>query len=620
MLDMKFGSQQSFVSLALITALGVVVVVLAVLQYRWSTQVSDAERERLQTTLQTAMNQFREDLHRELASICSAFDINRAESAEQAEGLYAEHYDNWERTAAHRELVTGVYLWEETQAHHAALFRLNPKAGQFEAVDCPSRFGDLCASMARKPAAHPNEPGPPGLPFAWSLRGEIPALVHPAFWTGSNGDDPVRAVRRPAGYVVIELNCDFLQKGLLAELARRYFGGPQGLVYQVAVVGGSDRRNQIYLSEAVPLQGILASADGTLELFGPRHPHPLQPRPEDLPRGEFRFRPENPNPRRLLFAERRALAGPPRGFGPFVILPDLAAARWELVVRHRAGSLSEVVAGMRRRNLGLSFGVLLVLAASVVMIIVWTERAQKLAKLQMDFVTGVSHELRTPVSVICSAAENLADGVANTTVQVEQYGALIRNEGRRLSEMVEQILLFAAARERRWHYDARPLQIQEIIDSTLADSENLIGASGFTVEKRVAPGLPQVLADPSALGQCLRNLITNALKYGVANRWLGIYAQTGVGVQGDEIQVTVQDRGPGIDPGDLPHVFEPFYRGNSARTSQIHGTGLGLSLVKQITEAMGGRLTVMSAPGQGSSFTLHLPVVKEGEQPRAQAG
>ncbi|MBZ5566136.1 MAG: HAMP domain-containing histidine kinase, partial [Acidobacteriia bacterium] len=365
---------------------------------------------------------------------------------------------------------------------------------------------------------------------------------------------------------------------------------------------------------------VLASADGRMELFGPRYRHPPQPGTENVARGEFGFRVEGVPPRRMLFERHHALTGPPRGFAPLLVVPDLASAGWELVVRHRAGSLGEAVAGMRRRNLGFSFGVLIVLAAGMVLIIVWTQRVQKLAKLQMDFVTGVSHELRTPVSVICSAAENLADGVVDTASQVKQYGALIRNEGRRLREMVEQILLFASGQERRLALDFRPVDIGEVIDSTLVEAENLVGASGFAVEKQVSPNLPPVMADPAALSQCLRNLITNALKYGAANRWMAVHAQTGDGPQGEEIQITVQDRGQGIDPEDLPHVFEPFYRGSAARSSQIHGTGLGLSLVKELTEALGGRLTVMSTPGEGSSFTLHLPVARLEAEPLAKAG
>ena len=303
---------------------------------------------------------------------------------------------------------------------------------------------------------------------------------------------------------------------------------------------------------------------------------------------------------------------PVGNFGPLLVVPDAVAAEWELVARPRSGSLRDAVAALRRRNLALSFGVLLALAASIAMIMIWTQRAQRLAKLQMDFVAGVSHELRTPVSVICSAVENLADGIVDTRPQVKKYGALIRNEGRRLSEMVGQILLFAAARERRPQYDFRSVEISQVIESALADLAPLIEAGGFMVEKQITPDLPPATADPVALSQCLRNLMTNALQYGVRGRWVAILAHANSGTAAGEIQIAVQDRGPGIGAEDLPHVFQPFYRGSAARASQVRGTGLGLSLAKEIAEAMGGKLTATSSIGEGSSFTLHLPVAKQG--------
>jgi signal transduction histidine kinase len=95
------------------------------------------------------------------------------------------------------------------------------------------------------------------------------------------------------------------------------------------------------------------------------------------------------------------------------------------------------------------------------------------------------------------------------------------------------------------------------------------------------------------------------LKYGGEKRWVRIRAGSTDG--GAPVHISVEDRGEGIDPGDLPHIFEPFYRGKSARAAQIHGAGLGLSLARDIAEGMGGHLEVSSEPGRGSTFTLDLP-------------
>ena len=120
--------------------------------------------------------------------------------------------------------------------------------------------------------------------------------------------------------------------------------------------------------------------------------------------------------------------------------------------------------------------------------------------------------------------------------------------------------------------------------------------------------MPEVYADARALEAALCNLITNACKYGGPQGRIGLDVRQAANGQAAEIQITVRDRGPGIPTDELPHLFEPFFRGHAARQAQIRGSGLGLSLVKNTIEAHGGRISVESAPGQGSAFTIHLPV------------
>ena len=128
------------------------------------------------------------------------------------------------------------------------------------------------------------------------------------------------------------------------------------------------------------------------------------------------------------------------------------------------------------------------------------------------------------------------------------------------------------------------------------------------MEQQIEPNLPRIVGDLPALSQCVQNLITNALKYGSEQKWIGIQARlTEHGLSGKEVQISVSDRGIGIAPEELRHIFEPFYRSPTVTAAQIHGTGLGLPLARSIAEAMKGELTVRSVPGRGSTFTLHLP-------------
>ena len=183
---------------------------------------------------------------------------------------------------------------------------------------------------------------------------------------------------------------------------------------------------------------------------------------------------------------------------------------------HRAGSLDIAVSHARLRNLLVSFGVLLLLGASMGLVLVTTGRAQRLAAQQMEFVAGVSHELRTPLAVIRSAAENLADGVVSDPKQVKRYGDVIAGEGRRLTQMVEQIMEFAGFESGRATLDVRPAELGGIIEDALRSADPLVREHHATIEQRAAADLPAVLVDPSAVSRSLQNLIVNALKYGGA--------------------------------------------------------------------------------------------------------
>jgi two-component system phosphate regulon sensor histidine kinase PhoR len=276
---------------------------------------------------------------------------------------------------------------------------------------------------------------------------------------------------------------------------------------------------------------------------------------------------------------------------------------WQLVVTHRSGSVDAAVAQARRRNLLISSSILLLLAVSVAMIVISTGRAQRLARQQMEFVSAVSHELRTPLAVICSAGENLADGVVSEPEHARRYGTLVRDEGRRLTGMIEQVLDFAGISSGRKIYNLHPTDVRDVVSEALAAFSLQIQQCDFVVDVQTHDGIPPIIADKSALVRAVQNLIGNALKYSGAGRWIGVR----MSATSDGVAITVEDRGPGIPSDELPHLFEPFYRGRTARESQISGSGLGLSLVKEIVDAHRGTVTVHSSVGQGSSFNIVLP-------------
>ncbi|MBA3694036.1 MAG: HAMP domain-containing histidine kinase [Acidobacteria bacterium] len=151
------------------------------------------------------------------------------------------------------------------------------------------------------------------------------------------------------------------------------------------------------------------------------------------------------------------------------------------------------------------------------------------------------------------------------------------------------------------------MRLEPLIEAVLADCQHLLEENKFKIEKELADNLPAVFADPQALRHSFQNLIGNAIKYGNGNRGenqLKISAK----VEREQIVLTVFDNGIGIDAQELKHIFEPFYRGRQAVSAQIHGSGLGLSLVSQVIKAHKGKIWAESNPGRGSKFTIQIPI------------
>ena len=281
---------------------------------------------------------------------------------------------------------------------------------------------------------------------------------------------------------------------------------------------------------------------------------------------------------------------------------------WTLQIRHKTGSLAASVAANRWRNLGLSFGILLILGFAIVVIYISTRKAQWLADRQMGFVTGVSHELRTPLSVIKSAADNLADGVVSKPERMQKYGELISKETTRLTDMVEQILELAGVLSPDKTFKRETIEVPELVQNALDACKESIETKDFTVDLSVADNLPSVEGDKRSLHAALSNLIHNAIKYSNGSRWIGVYSAVHENGKGAEIQLSVSDKGIGIPPEDLPHIFEDFFRGPAVRAAQIKGNGIGLSIVKKTMEAHNGRVSVVPRASGGTTFTLHLPL------------
>ena len=615
--------------LLLAGGLVVLLAVLAVLQYRWLGQISAAERERMQRTLRAGADRFAEDFDAELARVYFGLQTD-ADAWQRRDGeAFATRFEGWRASASHPGLIREVFVLERGREGRAAVVRFDPAARAFMPADWPAEFVRLRARLEGAAALPDPERAPMRVAPLPNVEPDIPAVIIPVVSpeharpaAGGPGRDEERLLLTNfspvAAYVVAVLDAQTLRRDLLAGLTDRYFAAGGEADYRVAVVSRGENPRLFYQSDPDATPEALSEPDARADIF--------QIRPEGMgqllsPMSPLRRSGEDaPALLRTVEVEGAAAEGgggakqlrllkqATREATAKVMLTPDGGAGWELLVAHRAGSLDAAVSAARGRNLLLSSAVLALLAASAALIVTSAMRAQRLARRQVEFVAGVSHELRTPLAVICSAGENLADGVIKDTAQVRRYGELIRGEGRRLTEMVEQALEFAGAERGRARLNLAPVSVSEVVEAALASCRAADERGRFTFETDVPDDLPPVLADADALRRSLQNLVGNAMKYGGGGGWIGVRARAASGPRGTaEVRIDVEDRGRGIAPADLPHIFEPFYRGREAVAAQIRGSGLGLSLARGIVEAHGGRISVESTRGRGSVFTLHLP-------------
>jgi signal transduction histidine kinase len=221
--------------------------------------------------------------------------------------------------------------------------------------------------------------------------------------------------------------------------------------------------------------------------------------------------------------------------------------------------------------------------------------------LRRQMTADIAHDLRNPLSVINAYIDGLRDGVFKPTP--ERFEAM-HAEAQHLQRLVEDLRTLSLA-------DAGelPMLPVRVVPSVLL--ERLAAAYapqaealGIALRISAEPGLPDILADPERIMQVLGNLVTNALRHTPSGGRITLSAQE----RGSALALAVQDTGAGIAPDVLPHIFDRFYRGDAARSEQDGESGLGLAIAKSITEAHGGAIEVQSELGQGTVFTILLPV------------
>lgn len=226
------------------------------------------------------------------------------------------------------------------------------------------------------------------------------------------------------------------------------------------------------------------------------------------------------------------------------------------------------------------------------------------ARIKADFAANVSHELRSPITQIRLKGEALQLGLVDPGEDTQQHYDAIVHEAERLSRLVDNVLDFAAIERGAKKYSLRPDDLTAIVYHTVEATRSAVEARGLELIVDLPEDLPVAWVDREAVGQVLTNLLSNAAKYGADGGYVGVRVR--VGLEG--IDVSVWDRGIGIDPKDQAQIFEHFYRSNDPNVRRRKGTGIGLTIVRYIVEAHGGSVSVESRSGVGTTFTVTFPL------------
>ena len=345
----------------------------------------------------------------------------------------------------------------------------------------------------------------------------------------------------------------------------------------VEALRGEKRRAEMVLSEIA--DGIIAiDADGTITLFNRAAEALLGGRASQVLGSSVETTDLHPQVARMAsdcVSERQVLTAEIR-------LPGLP----ERVIGVRAAPFSEPARG-----------------ESALLLLHDLSEIRRHEKMQREFVSNVSHELRTPITAVRTTAEALLAGAKNDDDLVDRFLNTILSESDRLSVLIDDLMEIAKREAGITRIQRSEVRLAEALNRAYVTVRPQAEQQGVEVVVSAPEGLV-VHADEVQLVQLVRNLVDNAVKYTPEGGRVDVEA--GAAPEGG-VMVSVRDTGIGIPHGEVERIFERFYRVDKARSRRLGGTGLGLAIVKDIVEAHGGRISVETELGKGSSFSVLLP-------------
>lgn len=540
--------------------------ILAVLQFRWTGELSRAEHERQTRGLQSSARRMAHELDREISIAFLSLRPPMTRDLGIVAGHLADAFAEWRRRARYPELVHALWIVERAAGDPpgpARVLILERSGTAFRAAS-PEEWKTVLPLLRLPGAPRDRRSG------LARVDPKLPGLILPlAGW--SNSDPSGRRERWSLGYEIVQFDREALAGHILPELAADFF--PEGpAVYLATGTGGE-----------IPLTAAARDAGRSRQKLS-------VPLLQLLARDEIRE----------MRSRRQTRRSTPLFPSFFVDRPDPSPAHgWRLVIRDPGGALDSAVSRARLRNLALGLAVLALLGLSAVALFLLTRRAQGLARRQIEFTSAVSHELRTPLASIRSLGQNLGDGIVKEPEQVRRYGRHILQESIRLADLVERTLELGGVLSGRSRGRLQPVALAAAARDALAECAPLFAQKGVDAVSELPAGeTGWIRGDAEALRRAVVNLLANAVKFGASRVTVRLREAGGT------VELAVVDDGPGIPRRELPHLFEPFFRGRRAIEGQIAGSGLGLSLVRHTVETSGGTLRVESREDEGTTFTL----------------
>lgn len=503
---------------SIVAVIGVIgiLTLFVLLQYNWLERIADADRERMKRRVETDTTRFAEDFNREIQSAYFNFQTQSDSWKVRDWTEFNERYDYWKGNASYPELVRSfTFVSKDLEAQP---MRYNARKRAFEASEVTEELDELRARFIDDKTFKP-------------VYDDRMALVMPIHegkmgveritLRAMHAENPIHKMPEKFGYLVIMLDPAVINERLLPALVQKYF--PEGdlnvsiaskagdAIFQTgAIVGEGDASapllslapdNFIFFSNRELLSKIEGEKGKSVVLNQRVESHTLTRTETNGPTsGTFKIELQRGEKGEPGKPRTSMMTGTVAGNEPL-----------KLSVQHTAGSVNAFVTGERNKSFLVGLSIYLLLVGSIIAIVLSALRAKRFAQRQIDFVSSISHEFRTPLAVIYSAGENLADGVARDGGQISRYGDLIKDEGKKLSGMVERILEFAGANSGRKKYNFESANIAEITQSALAACVLVLDENDFTVETSIADGLPSIAADIEALSSALQNLILNAV-------------------------------------------------------------------------------------------------------------